>query len=110
MWYYIYMQLITKQIRKDTPTRLDPDAELKDMTVTAKFFSPWGAWSWYLIELDKDNNFAYGIVTSEFCPNGEIGSFSIKELEELDAPFGLAVERDIHFEKVNALELFNSLQ
>ena len=104
------MQLITKQIRKDTPTRLDPNAELKDMTVTAKFFSPWGAWSWYLIELDKDVNFAYGSVTSHFCPKGEVGSFSLNELKELDGPFGLAVERDIHFEKVNALELFNSLQ
>ena len=101
------MKLLTKEIINKTAPMLENDGlEPHKVKVTAKFFDPTGSFTWYLTELDKDNlNDAFGFVTSAFCPEGELGYFSIKELEELELPFGLGVERDKYFQETNLMEL-----
>jgi hypothetical protein len=62
-----------------------------------KLFTPWGAATWLLSELDPlDQDIAFGL-----CDLGmgfpELGSVRLSELESVKGPFGLGVERDIAF-------------
>lgn len=88
------MNLVTKEIRDRTPL-IDETATSSDPLLTAKFFDPCGSWTWYLIELDTDNDTAYGYVEGHY---NELGYFSIKELESIKRPYGLRIERDVYFE------------
>ena len=68
----------------------------KDPIVQLKFFNPTGAQSWFLIEYSPEENLAFGWVDLGSEPP-ELGYFSITELECINLPFGLSIERDIHF-------------
>lgn len=70
------------------------DMELEDRIIHAKFFTPWSSWTWYVIEFDGINQ-CFGYVKGH---DSEFGYFSLRELDSLEGPFGLKVERDIHFE------------
>jgi hypothetical protein len=60
-----------------------------------KLFLPTTHWSWYVIELSKENlDICYGYV--EGLEN-ELGYFSLKELESLQGFLGFGVERDEAF-------------
>jgi len=83
---------------------------MEEQTVTAKFFDPTGSFTWYLMELDKDEDRAYGFVTSHMVPDGEFGPFSINELKDLDLPFELYIERDKNFEPMNLKTLYDKVQ
>jgi hypothetical protein len=100
------MKLMTKAIetkaRKQYPLGSDMDTQM----VVAKFFDPTGSWSWYLMNLDEDLDYAWGIV------NGfevECGSFSLSELQNTKGKFGLGIERDLYFKPMNAHELYKKL-
>ena len=103
--------LLTKKILKDTPELgYGNNKPMEELTVTAKFFDPTGSFTWYLMELDKDEDRAYGFVTSHMVPKGEFGSFSMKELKDLDLPFGLYIERDKFFKPMNLKVLYDKVQ
>ena len=87
------MELITKEIRERTPLIYGTE-NIEDKIVTAKFFNPCGIGTWYLIELAEDNNYSFGFVDMY---EKKLGYFTIRELEDLKLPFGLSIERDIHF-------------
>tara|TARA_R100001510_G_scaffold13284_1_gene10536 strand:- start:9 stop:302 length:294 start_codon:yes stop_codon:yes gene_type:complete len=87
------VKLITKEIRKKTPYLYGTE-DKKDKIATAKFFNPCGVGTWYLIELDEDENQAFGLVDLH---EKEYGYFSIKELESIKLHFGLKIERDKFF-------------
>ncbi|RWF19360.1 MAG: DUF2958 domain-containing protein, partial [Mesorhizobium sp.] len=62
-----------------------------------KLFDPTGAATWLLTELDADGDTLFGLCDLGFeCP--ELGSVSLAELESIRGPFGLGIERDLHFE------------
>jgi hypothetical protein len=68
-----------------------------DFEPVVKLFNPAGAGTWLLTELDPDApDIAFGL-----CDLGmgtpELGSVSIAELEALRGPFGLGIERDMHW-------------
>ncbi len=102
------MKLLTKEIRKKIPklyaTEDTPTAE-KDIVV--KFFSPVGAATWYAVEgepvKDDEGNevdfefFGYADLFGDEV-SGEFGYFRLKELEEIELPFGLGIERDMYFD------------
>lgn len=71
-------------------TQEDPDA-----TVHMKFFTPDGAWSWYVVEYDPEERMFFGLVDGF---EEELGYFSLDELLEVRGPLGLPVERDLHFD------------
>ena len=60
-----------------------------------KLFLPNSNWTWYIIEIDKqDNNTCFGFVDGL---EQELGYFTIKELENLRGQFGLKAELDSSF-------------
>tara|TARA_R100000458_G_C8272049_1_gene246856 strand:- start:429 stop:731 length:303 start_codon:yes stop_codon:yes gene_type:complete len=88
------MQLLTKQIKKRAkPLGATDGDELKPVLV--KYFTPWSNWTWYAVEFDGDDLF-FGYVEGH---DNEWGYFSLSDLESIDGPFGLKVERDLFFEK-----------
>lgn len=68
----------------------------KDPTVYVKFFTPWTSWTWYITEgEDKDGDYImFGYVIGL---EREWGYVSLTELQSINGPFGLKIERDIHF-------------
>ena len=66
-----------------------------------KLFAPWGSATWLLSELDQDG-IAFGL-----CDLGmgepELGYVDLNELTALRGPFGLRVERDLHFKATKTL-------
>ena len=85
------MKLITKQIRNKTP-KLYEQENAKDPIVFAKFFFPYGSATWLMLELDENDDTAFGFVSLGINPDfDELGYFSIKELK------ANGVERDVCF-------------
>ncbi len=67
-----------------------------------KLFCPWGNATWLLSEYDPDNELFFGLCDLGMqCP--ELGSVARFELEEIQGPAGLTIERDIHFEATKTL-------
>jgi hypothetical protein len=68
----------------------------KDPVVWVKFFTPWSNWTWYATEgSEQDGDFIFfGYVIGQ---EKEWGYFSLNELQSVSGPFGLKIERDIHF-------------
>jgi len=88
------MKLLTKEIVAKLPELYaTEDVELEDKLILAKLFTPWSTWTWYVIEYDGEDR-CFGFVKGH---EAEFGYFSIKELSEIEGPYGLKVERDRHF-------------
>lgn len=84
--------LLTQEIRKKIP-KLYAQEHSKDPIVYVKFFTPWTYFTWYATEFDgKDTFFGYVVGHDK-----EMGYFSLKEMESVRGPFGLKIERDLHF-------------
>ena len=61
-----------------------------------KLFAPWGAATWIVTEMMEDGDTLFGLCDLGFgCP--ELGTVSLAEIESIDGPFGLRIERDLHF-------------
>ncbi len=96
-----------KVVRTKTPeiraTEAVPAAE---KVVHAHYFT--GGWDWYVVEADWGTGEAFGLVKSPMCPDGEWGSFDLREMEAI-RPRGSAsgsalslswvVERDCYWTK-----------
>jgi len=67
----------------------------KDPLVVAKFFDPCGSATWYITEYDPEQKLAFGYVTGMTAD--EFGYISVVELESIQRPFGLTIERDLYF-------------
>ncbi len=102
------MKLITKEVAAKLPRR----SKGADPLVTAKFFGIMQAdgWRWYAYEYDG-KDICFGLVCSHMCPEGELGSFSISELESVNTIFGIpAVERDLHFAPMKLSAIRESIE
>lgn len=72
-------------------------ADEPDPVPLVKLFNPCGAATWLATELGEDGDTLFGLADLGFgCP--ELGYFSLGEIERLRLPFGLRIERDLHFE------------
>jgi hypothetical protein len=87
------MELLTDELRKQLPL-LGVTEGQKDPMVICKFFTPWTGWTLYIMEFDGNDTF-FGLVDSHEV---ELGYSSLSEIESIKGPFGLTVERDLHFE------------
>jgi len=85
------MKLLTKSVKK----QLNKSDKHGDFIVGAKFFTPWSNWTWYAAQYDEDTGVFWGYVVGN---EKEVGHFSLKELESVNGPFGLKIERDRFFE------------
>ena len=101
------MELFTKKIIEKAKAQYSLGAEMQNQMIVAKFFNPTGVGSWYLMNMDPDDeNYCWGIVD---LIEVEMGSFSKSELENFKDPLGLGIERDLYFEPVNAKKLWDKL-
>ena len=67
-----------------------------DHTPVVKLFNPCGAATWLFTELDEDGDTLFGLCDLGFgFP--ELGYASLSEIAATRLPFGLTVERDLHF-------------
>lgn len=62
-----------------------------------KLFNPTGPGTWLITEIDPDGDTMFGLCDLDMdCV--ELGSVSLRELTSVTLPFGLTIERDVHFE------------
>lgn len=91
------MKLLTKEIIKKIPKLYSTEnIPLSEKKVVCKFFNPCGVGTWYVIEgQEEEGDFIFfGLVDLH---EKEFGYFSLNELQAIKLPFGLRIERDIHF-------------
>lgn len=97
------MKLLTKAIREKMIANGKAQDAVRgtkdeiDFEPVVKLFNPCGAGTWLLTELDSDDpDIAFGL-----CDLGmdcaELGSVGISELESVRGPFGIGIERDLHW-------------
>ena len=72
-----------------------------DALAQVKFFTPDSNWTWYASEFDGEDIF-FGLVAGFEV---ELGYFSLSELQSVRGPWGLPIERDLHFEPKTLREL-----
>jgi len=84
--------LLTKAIEKKLPA-LYSQEHVKDPIAQVKFFTPWSNWTWYATEYDSKDIFFGKVVGLDT----ELGYFSLSELKQLHGPWGLGIERDLHW-------------
>ena len=88
------MSLIAKDIFNKIPNLYETENQ-KDKICYVKLFLADSNWTWYIIEIDKqDNNTCFGFVDGF---EKELGYFSLKELANIRDSLGVKVERDISF-------------
>ena len=90
------MKLITEEFEalfKDYP--LYSQEHESDPLVIAKLFDPCGSATWYLTEYDPNEKIAFSYVVG--LQVDEWGYTSLTELESIQRPFGLTIERDLYF-------------
>jgi len=86
--------LLTPELRAALREQAGSDAG--DKRPLVKLFNPMGAATWLASELDADGDTLFGLADLGVgCP--ELGYFSLAEIEALRLPFGLRIERDLHF-------------
>lgn len=71
------------------------DAE-PDPVPLVKLFNPLSAATWLVTELDADGDTLFGLADLGFG-SPELGSFSLAEIESVQLPYGLTIERDPGF-------------
>ena len=68
-----------------------------------KLFNPVGAQTWLIAGIAEDGDTMYGLCDLGFG-YPELGYVSLSEIENLDLPFGLKIERDTWWEPEKTLE------
>ena len=78
-----------------------------DHKPVVKLFNPCGAGTWLLSELDPEfpDECGFGLADLGFG-TPELGSIGLLELTEYRGPFGLGIERDIHFAAAFPLSIY----
>ena len=66
-----------------------------DHVPVVRFFNPLGVGTRLASELDEDGDTLFGLAD---LGEPELGAFSLAEMEAVELPFGLGIERDILFE------------
>lgn len=70
-----------------------------------KLFNPCGAATWLVSELAEDGHTLFGLADHGFgIP--EMGSFSLREIASIRLPFGLTIERDLHFSSMHPMSVW----
>lgn len=102
------MKLMTKELEKKFPNLKETDGQGMGAKVVAKFFFPVGSATWFATEYDSEQKLFFGYA-SMFPGSGELGYFSLAELESVVGPMGLKIERDLYFEEKTLEEAVSGL-
>ncbi len=95
------MEIITKEIAEAFKKQgYTGNKSTKDIKIVTKLFNPCGVGTWYLYEQeDEDIYWCFANLGDPVC--AECGTVSMSELMSLRLPFGLKIERDIHFKPLS---------
>lgn len=78
-----------------------------DLVPVVKWFTPWGAATWLITEMEQDSDTCFGL-----CDLGvgepELGYVSLSEVMSVKGPHGLLVERDEHFRPTKPLSAYTA--
>ena len=100
------MKMITKAILKKLPKLYSTEnISVEQKNVICKYFSPVGNWTWYVIEGEEQKNgdiLFWGYVKGH---ENEYGFFSLNQLNKIRLPYGLKIERDLHFDNVPLIDI-----
>ena len=98
------MKLITEEIKtKLTSNKGDPNVDKPYL----KLFNPTGEGTWLITEMiDEDTLFGLCDLGMGFP---ELGYVSLQELESVELPFGLKIERDMYFTPDKTLSEYTEL-
>lgn len=88
------MILLTEELKKRFARVGRQESKLWDALVIARYFVPWGSWTWYATEYYPKDRIFFGYVCGMF---DEWGYFSLDEMQDLKGPMGLGMERDLHY-------------
>ena len=100
------MKLLTKEIKEQATKQYDEGSDMEQMVV-AKFFNPVGSWTWYLMNMEDNGDYCWGIVDGFAV---EMGSWQMSELQKVKfKPFNLPVERDKYSEPMKASDVWEQL-
>ncbi len=89
------MDLLTPELRE----RLLANGRNRDGNhiPAVKWFNPAGAGTWLITDADPENpDILFGLADLGFG-YPELGSVRLSELQQYKGPFGLGIERDLHF-------------
>ena len=99
------MILLTKKIREKLIKNHQEQDGTKTFKAEVKLFNPCGIGTWYFSELNPDTNVAFGLCELH---EKELGYVSIDELEEIELPFFLKIERDLYYQPTHFSDLMQS--
>lgn len=102
------MQLLTDEIKDSLPPLYSTEGTPLDKKQwIVKYFNPMGAGTWYICEGEQREDgdwLFFGYCDLGFgCP--ELGYVTLSELESIQLPFGMSIERDIFFDNPSTLSL-----
>ena len=102
------MKLMTKELEKEFEKYPlgSQDGLGGQAKVIAKFFNPAGVGTWLITEAEKTEDGDYemfGYCHLGYDDMAELGYVMLSELENLNLPFGLKVERDLYMPKDSKL-------
>ena len=96
------MKLLPSKIRERLPSLGGQDDKGGKAVAYAKCFCPSSSWTWYIsegspvrdIKNDVVDYVLFGLVDGQFK---ELGYFRLSELESVNGPMGLPIERDLYW-------------
>ena len=89
------MKLMTKALEKNIPSLAECDVE--NPTIVAHYFNPCGAGDWYVLGGEKLKNGDWRFFGYVKLLENELGYFLLSQLESVELPFGLKIERDLYW-------------
>lgn len=92
------MKLLTKEIEEklfNAPLG-STDGKGKDAEVIVKFFNPTGAGTWLITEGEKQEDGDWLLYGYCHIFEWEWGYVSLSEIESVNLPYGLKIERDLY--------------
>ena len=89
------MTLLTKEMKAKIPP-LYSQENVSDPIAHVKFICLWSEWTWWVTEFDGKDLFFGKVKGFET----ELGYFRLSELEAVEGPGGMQIERDLFFKPV----------
>jgi hypothetical protein len=94
------MKLMTKAIEQKIPALYEQESKGDGARVYVKFFTPWSNWTWYATEYDPKEQRFFGLVDGH---EAEPGYWLLSELESVNGPMGLLIERDMYWDDTTTI-------
>lgn len=92
------MKMMTKKIEKELSKYplYSQDGKGDKAKVLIKYFAPWTAATWYVLEGERLDDGDYEFFGIAYIHEWEYGYFRLSQLEEIKGPWGLTIERDLY--------------